>query len=123
MCAHELVSLNFQNRAGFEKCLHPVSSIFTADTRVFESSPGCLWIIRHAIDHHAPGSYLRGYATRAFEVGPEHGGVQTIFGIIGDADRLFLCVISYDTKDGAKNLFLCDCHIVSYVSGNVGLTK
>jgi hypothetical protein len=56
--AHESASLRLKYGAGFEKRLSPVSGIFTADAGVFKSSPGCLRIIRHAIDHDAPGPNL-----------------------------------------------------------------
>ena len=56
--AHERAALRLENGAGFEKRLDPVSAIFTADPGVFESSPGCLRIVRHAVDHHAPRAYL-----------------------------------------------------------------
>jgi hypothetical protein len=72
----------------FEKRLDSVAAIFTADARVFESAPGCLRIICHIVDHDAPCSYLRGDATRSLEVGPEDGGVETIFRVVGDLDRL-----------------------------------
>ena len=59
MFAHELVSFRHsENGSGFEKRFHPVSAIFTADAGVFESSPRCLWIIGHVVDHDAPGAYL-----------------------------------------------------------------
>src|SRR5216684_8166048 len=56
--AHERASSGLKDGPGFEKRLDPVSAIFTADPRVFESSPGRLRIIRHAVDHDAPGPYL-----------------------------------------------------------------
>ena len=56
--AHKRVSLGLKDGPGFKKGLDPVSSIFTAEAGVFESSPGCLWIIGHAVDHDAPGAYL-----------------------------------------------------------------
>ena len=56
--AHESAYLRLEYGAGFEKRLHPVSAIFTADAGVFESSPGCLGIICHAVDHDAPGPHL-----------------------------------------------------------------
>jgi hypothetical protein len=56
--AHDRISLGLKDGPGFKKGLDPVSSIFTADAGVFESSPGCLWIIGHAVDYDAPGPYL-----------------------------------------------------------------
>jgi hypothetical protein len=44
--------------SGFEKRSDPVSTVFTADARVFESSRGRLWIVGHAVAHDAPGAYL-----------------------------------------------------------------
>ena len=56
--AHDRSSLRLENGAWFEKCLDPVSAVFAADTGVFESAPRRLRIVRHAVDHDAPGSYL-----------------------------------------------------------------
>ena len=56
--AHERASLGLKNGAGFEKRLDPVPAIFAADAGVFESAPGRLRIIRHAVDHHTPGPDL-----------------------------------------------------------------
>src|SRR4029434_7352011 len=60
---------------------------------------------------------------RALEVGPEDGGVQTIFGVVGDADCLFLGVISDDTQHGTENLFLGDRHVVLHVDEHRGLQE
>src|SRR5580704_5129061 len=83
----------FEDSAGFEKRLDPVSAIFTADARVFETSPGCLRIIGHIVDHHAPGPNLRSHAASALYIGPKDGRVETILGFVGDSDRLVLRVI------------------------------
>src|SRR5258708_34799121 len=58
---------------------------------------------------------------RALEVGPEDGGVETIFRVVGNPDCLTLGVISDDTQNGAKNLFLGDRHVVLHVDENGGL--
>ena len=92
-----MVSLGLEDGPGFEKRLDPVPAIFAADAGVFESAPGRLRIVRHAVDHDAAGPYLRGHATRALEVGPEDGGVETIFRVVGDPDRVVLGVVSDDT--------------------------
>ena len=55
---HESASLRLEYGAGFEKRLDPVLAIFTAEAGVFESAPGCLRIIRHAVDHDPPGPNL-----------------------------------------------------------------
>jgi hypothetical protein len=57
-------SLGLQDGSGFEKRLHPISAVFAADAGVFESAPGRLRIVRHAVDHDAAGPNLRGYAAR-----------------------------------------------------------
>jgi hypothetical protein len=57
-CLLMRVSLRLKNGPGFEKRLDPVLAIFTADAGVFESAPGRLRIVRHAVDHDAPGPYL-----------------------------------------------------------------
>src|SRR5438445_4067668 len=90
MCvfAHQSVSLGLKDGPGVDKRLVPVPPIFTADTGVFESSPGRLRIIRHAVDHDTPGPYLGGHATRALKVGPKDGAVEPIFRVIRDPDRL-----------------------------------
>ena len=64
-------SLRLKDGAGFEKRLDPVPAVFAADAGVFESAPGCLRIVRHAVDHDATGPYLRGHAAGALDVGPE----------------------------------------------------
>ena len=56
--AHELVSLGLKDGPGLNKGLDSVSSVFTADAGVFEPSPGCLWIVGHAVDDDAAGAYL-----------------------------------------------------------------
>ena len=35
-----------------------LAPVFAADAGVFESSPRCLRIIGHTVDHDAPGAYL-----------------------------------------------------------------
>src|SRR5580693_1711504 len=85
--------LGHQDSPGFEKRFDPVSAVFAADAGVLESAPGRLRIIRHAVDHDAPGPYLRGHATRALEVGPKDGGVETIFRVVADLDRIVLGTI------------------------------
>src|SRR5579863_5570528 len=109
-----------ENSAGFEKRLHPVPTIFAADAGVFESSPGCLRIIRHVVDHHSPGPYLRSHSTRALKVGPEDGGVEAIFRVVGDPDRLVLGVVSDDGQYRAEDLLLGDRHVVLHVDKNRG---
>jgi len=52
--AHELVSLGLKHGSGFEKSFDPVSAVFTADARVFETSPGRLRIVGRAVDQDAP---------------------------------------------------------------------
>src|ERR1700756_5342654 len=37
---------------------------------------------------------------RALEVGPEDGGVETIFRVVGDPDRLFLCFMVITPRTG-----------------------
>jgi hypothetical protein len=54
----ESASLRLKYGAGFKKRLDPVLAIFTAEAGVFESAPGCLRIIRHAVDHDPPGPNL-----------------------------------------------------------------
>ena len=56
--AHESASLRLKYGAGFEKRLDPVLAIFTAEAGVFKSAPGCLRIVRHAVDHDPPGPNL-----------------------------------------------------------------
>src|ERR1700736_4360921 len=58
---------------------------------------------------------------RAREVGPKDGGVETIFRIVGDPDRLVLGVISNDRQDGAENLVLGDRHVVLHINKHRGL--
>src|ERR1700738_987568 len=114
-------SLGLKDGPGFEKCLDPVPAIFAVDAGVFKTTPGRLWIIRHAVDHDAPGPYLRSHAPRALEVGAEDGGVETILRVVGDPDRLLLGVIRDDTQHGAKNLFTGDRHVVLHVHEHRGL--
>src|SRR5579862_966125 len=81
-----------EDSSGFEKRLDSEAAVFTADARVFEASPGCLRIIGHIVDHHAPSSNLRGHAMRALDIGPKDGRVETILGVVGNSDRLVLRV-------------------------------
>src|SRR5580704_1271198 len=112
---------SFEDCPCFEKRLDSVSAIFTANTRVFESSPGCLRIISHIVDHDATRPYLRSHSTRAREVGPKDGCVKAIFRIVGDPDRFLLGVTRDDGEHGAENLLLGDCHIVLHVDKHRGL--
>src|ERR1700722_17768482 len=123
MFAHELVSLGLKDGSGFEKRFHPVPAIFAANAGVFNPAPGRLRIVHHAVDHDASGPYLRGHATRALEVGPKDGGVETISRVVGDPDRLVLGVISDDTQHGAENFLLGDHHLVFHVNKHRGLHK
>src|SRR5882672_8738899 len=52
---------------------------------------------------------------------PEDRGVETIFRVVGDPDRLVLGVIRDDTQHGAENLFLGDRHPVRHVDEHRGL--
>src|SRR5579859_5097528 len=109
-----------ENGARFKKRIDPVSAIFTANARIFESSPGRLRIIRHVVDHNTTRPYLRGHSTRALKVGPEDGGVEAIFRVVGDPDRLVLGVISDDGQHRAEDLLLGDRHVVLHVDKNRG---
>src|SRR6201998_939958 len=73
-----------KNRFWLKKCLDSVFAIFAADAGGLKSAPRCLRIIRHVVDHDASGPYLRGHATRALKVCPKDGGVETIFGVVGN---------------------------------------
>src|SRR6201988_2424045 len=89
-----------------KKRLNAVFAIFAADTGVFETAPGRLRIVGHFIDHDAAGPQLRGHAACAPDVTPQDGGVETVVGVVGNADRFVLGVIGDDTQNGAENLFL-----------------
>src|ERR1700739_3962429 len=73
-----------------EKRFNAVFAIFAADTGVFESAPGCLRIVGHVIDHDAAGPQLRGHAACALDVSAQYGGVETGFGVGGNADGFVL---------------------------------
>ena len=47
--------------------------------------------------------------------------METIFGVVGDPDRLVLGVIGDDTEHGTENLFLGDRHVVLHVDEHRGL--
>src|SRR4029077_10962166 len=61
--------------------------------------------------------------TGALKAGPEDGGMKTIFRVVGDPDRIFLGIVRDDTKHGAENLFLRDCHVVLDVDEHRGLQE
>src|ERR1700740_110324 len=65
--AHEL-SLGLEDGAGFAKRLRPVPAVSAPDAGVFESAPGRLRIVCHAVDHDAAGANLRGDAACTLEV-------------------------------------------------------
>ena len=44
--------------------------------------------------------------TCALEVGPKDRGVETILGIVGDPDRVFLGVVGDDTEERTESLLL-----------------
>src|ERR1700722_1045827 len=110
-----------EDGAGFEKRLEPVPAIFSAYAGVFESTPGRLWIVRHAVDHDAARPQLRGHAARTAKVGPDDGGVKTIFGVVGDRYRFVLGLVGDDTENGAENLFPGDRHVVLDIDEHRGL--
>src|SRR4029077_9990033 len=114
MLAHE-ISSGLENGASFEKRFDPVPAVFAADTGVLESTPGRLGIVDHAIDYHATGSKLRGYSARARDVRPDDRGVQSISGVVGDADRIALRLVGNDAEYRAEYLFPCDRHVVLHV--------
>src|SRR4029077_6369456 len=100
----------FENCPCLQKCLDTIPAIFAADAGVFESAPGCLRIVRHAVNYNATGSQLRGNAACSLNVGADNGGMKTISRVVSDSDRIVLGVVRDDTEHGAKNLFLGDCH-------------
>jgi hypothetical protein len=92
MLAHE-ISSDLEDGTGFEKRLDPIPAVLAADPGVFESTPGGLRIVSHAIDHDAPGPNLRGNPARTLKVFSDDAGVKAISGVVGDPDRLFLGVV------------------------------
>src|ERR1700741_3637962 len=104
-----------KNRFWLKKRLNSVFAIFAADAGVLKSAPGCLGIVGHGIDHDATGSQLGGHAPCAIEVSPQDSGVETIFGVVGDADRFILGVVSDHAEHGAENLLLGNRHVVLYI--------
>src|ERR1700758_281552 len=97
---------SFKDGLWLKKRLNAVFAIFAADTGVFESAPGRLRIVCHVIDHDAAGSQLKRNAACANDVTPQDGGVETVLGVVGNADGFFLRVVGDDTQNGAENLFL-----------------
>src|SRR5579862_7909315 len=110
-----------KNRLWLKKRLDSVFAIFAADTGVFESAPGCLRIVGHGIDHDAAGSQLGGHAACALDVTPQDGGVETVLGVVGNADGFFLRVVGDDTQNGAENLFLGNRHVILHIDEHRGL--
>src|SRR5689334_6012975 len=87
----------------FQEGLDPVGAVFAANPRVFEAAPGCLGIVRHAIDHDPAGPHLRGHPFRTREVSAKDGAVKTVFGVVGNSDRIFVGIIRNRGEHGAKN--------------------
>src|SRR5712691_3701045 len=83
-----------KNRFRLKKRLDSVFAIFAADAGVLKSAPRCLRIVGHGIDHDATGSQMGGHAPCAIEVSPQNSGVEAIFGVVGNADRFILGVVS-----------------------------
>src|ERR1700747_3139752 len=79
-----------KNRFWLEKRLNAVLAIFAADAGVFKSAPRRIWIVRHVVDHDATGPQLRGHTTCALEVSSEDGGVEPVFGVVGNPDCFVL---------------------------------
>src|ERR1700747_2127541 len=104
-----------KNRFWLKKRLNSVFAIFAADAGVLKSAPGCLGIVRHGIDHDATGSQLRRHAPCAIEVCPQDSRVETIFGVVGDADRFILGVVSNHAEHGAENLLLGTRYVVFHI--------
>ena len=84
---------DLEDGAGFQKRLDPIPAVFSADAGVFESTPRRLRIVRHPVDDDPAGPQLRGHVARTLGVGPDDGGVKTIFGVVGDSDRFIFRVV------------------------------
>ena len=77
------MSLNLQDGTGFDERLDPVSTVFAADAGVLEPAPGCLWIVRHAVDHDAAGPQLRVVAAERNRKGNRPDPASSILKIKG----------------------------------------
>src|SRR6201997_2869133 len=110
-----------KNRFWLKKRLNSVFAIFAADAGVLKSAPGCLGIVAHGIDHDATGSQLGGHAPCAIEVSPQDSRVETIFGVVGNADRFVLGVVSNHAEHGAEDLLLGNRHVVFHIDKHRGL--
>src|SRR5580693_8266933 len=106
---------SYKDGCWLKKRRYAVFAIFAADTGVFEPAPGCLRIVGHVIDHDTAGPQMRRHAACALDVSPQDGGVETVFGVVGNADRFVLGVIGDHTEHGAENLFLGDGHAVLHI--------
>src|SRR4029077_13011914 len=95
--SHRRTSSGLKNGTGFKKRLDPVPAIFTANAGVFESSPGRLRIVGHAIDQDTAGPHLGSYPSRARQVSAKDGAVKTVWGMFGDSHRVFYGDIQIDT--------------------------
>src|ERR1700733_4348642 len=93
MLAHE-ISSDLEDGTSFEKRLDPIPAVFAADPGVFESTPGGLRIVSHAIDHDAPGPNLRGNPARTLKVFSDDAGVKAISGVV--AIRIASSSVSWD---------------------------
>src|SRR5579862_2478461 len=102
----------FEDRARLEKRVDAVGAVFAAKARELEPAPRRLRIVDHAVDHDPAGPNLRRHPARARQVSANDGAMKTVFGVVGDSDRVFVCVIRNRAKNGTKNFLLRNCHVV-----------
>src|SRR6201998_4863571 len=102
----------FENCLRFEECLNPVLNVFPPNARVLEPTPRGLRVIRHVIDHDAPGSNLRGHEARTLQVSSEDGSMKAVLGIVSNPDRVIIGIVSDHAENRTKDFLPGNCHVV-----------
>src|ERR1700746_221002 len=66
------------------------------------------------VDEHLTGLEARRDAVRAGEIARPNARGETVFGIVGDADRLVLVVERNHARDRPEDLLAGDAHVVAH---------
>src|ERR1700722_10094571 len=98
-----------------EELLEAVLAALAAEARLLVTTEGRHGIEGSSVDVHLTGAQLaRDFDGLFVAAGPDTAG-QSIRGIVGDRDGLFLRVVGDDREDGSEDLLLGDDHVVANV--------
>src|SRR5579859_6936596 len=101
---------------GFQIFLDPLEPPFAADTRALVAAEGEIGRDAHtAIDRDRAGAHAARDAHGALLVRGDDHARQSIFAIVGDADRVLVVLVGNDHEHGTKNLLSSDPHLIAHI--------